>query len=65
MSTVKYKAASRYSFGWTDPRGLFGNNPYGAEGFGEVPIASDHFSRDMTVDQLKAAWLIVFGDPLS
>ena len=24
---LKYKAAGRYSFGWTDPRGIFGSSP--------------------------------------
>lgn len=57
MSTVKYKATERYQFGWSDPRMAH----IGTQGFGEVPMVSDHFSRGMTADQLKAAWLIVFG----
>lgn len=59
--TMKYKAKERYSFGYTDPRGVFGST-LGSSGFGEISMISDHFSRGMTADQLKAAWLIQFGD---
>lgn len=56
--TLKYKATERYSFGWTDPRML---------GFGERfedihVVVVDHFARDMTDEQLKAAWLLAYGN---
>ncbi len=58
MSTMKYKMRDRYDFGWNDPRvmnwaGRFEDLPF---------IVQGHYARDMTSDQLKAAWLLVYGD---
>jgi hypothetical protein len=67
--TLKYKATGRYEMGWTDPRGIFGASRILGfiERFEELPtVVIDHFARDMTDDQLKAAWLLEYGDrPIS
>ena len=59
---MKYKARDRYNFGWNDPRTL-----RFAERFEDIPtIVMGHYSRSMTTDQLKAAWLLEYGDrPIS
>ena len=65
MSTMKYKATGRYHFGYTDPRGVFGSPTAVAYAsrFEELPtVVIGHFARDMTNDQLKAAWLLMYGD---
>ena len=65
MSTMKYKMRDRYSFGYADPRGVFGSATtiaYAAR-FGVLPtVVMGHYARDMTNDQLKAAWVLVYGD---
>jgi len=56
--TVKYKAKDRYTFGWNDPRAVSL-----AGRFEDIRIIFvDHFARDMTNDQLKAAWILAYGD---
>lgn len=62
MSTLKYKMSTRYSFGATDPR-VFN----WSERFEDLrTIVHGHYARDMTNDQLKAAWILVYGDrPIS
>jgi hypothetical protein len=59
---MTYKAKDRYTFGWNDPRAVDL-----AERFEEIRlIFVDHFARDMTNDQLKAAWILAYGDrPIS
>jgi hypothetical protein len=61
-TTMKYKATNRYDFGWTDPRVL-----NWSEKFEDIQtIVINHFARDMTDDQLKASWILVYGDrPIS
>lgn len=55
---VKYKMRDRYDFGWNDPRTL-----RFAEKFEELKIVFvDHYAQKMTTDQLKAAWLLEYGD---
>lgn len=60
--TMTYKASGRYSFGWNDPRML-----RHMQSFEEIPtVVMGHYARDMTNDQLKAAWVLVYGDrPIS
>ena len=65
MSTMKYKASGRYDFGWSDPRSGYG----GTHGYGEirmegVPVDNKHFSTHMSTEQLRAAWLLEYGDRL-
>lgn len=56
--TMKYKATGRYEFGWTDPR-----TTIFVSRFEELKtVVVGHFARDMTNDQLKAAWLLLYGD---
>jgi len=58
MSTMTYKASGRYQFGWTYPRIMAF-----AYRFEDVKIlVVPHFAQDMTDEQLKAAWLLVYGD---
>jgi hypothetical protein len=58
MSTLKYKMSNRYSFGVTDPRIMTF-----ADRFEDVrTIVVDHYAQDMTDEQLKAAWILVYGD---
>lgn len=62
MSTMTYKAKDRYAFGWNDPREMRHANR-----FEDIRIILiDHFACDMTNDQLKAAWILTYGDrPIS
>jgi hypothetical protein len=56
--TVKFKAKNRYSFGATDPRIMTF-----ADRFEDVKtIVYPHYAQDMTDEQLKAAWILVYGD---
>lgn len=58
MSTMTYKAQGRYQFGWNDPRARNFTTC-----FEEIQgMAYPHFASDMTCEQLKAAWLLMFGD---
>ena len=54
---------TRYSFGYTDPRVLL-MNPHSYDGLGDTLMFADpnHFAYAMTTEQLRAAWLIYFGD---
>jgi hypothetical protein len=60
--TVKYKASGRYQFGWNDPREMKWSDK-----FEDLrTVVHGHYARDMTNDQLKAAWILVYGDrPIS
>ena len=62
MSTMTYKAKDRYTFGWNDPRSVSL-----AERFEDIRIVLiEHFACDMTDEQLKAAWILTYGDrPIS
>jgi hypothetical protein len=58
MSTMTYKASGRYQFGWNDPRAQDFT-----EKFEDVKVlVHGHFAQGMTSDQLKAAWILVYGD---
>ena len=60
--TFKYKSTGRYSTGWSDPRA----DSYTARFEDLKTVVVGHFARDMTNDQLKAAWLLMYGDqPIS
>ena len=57
-TTVKYKATGRYNFNWIDPRMMTF-----ADRFEDVKtILHPHYAQDMTDEQLKAAWILVYGD---
>lgn len=43
--------------GWTDSRGLYAE--VRIEG---VPVDDKHFSAALTTEQLRAAWLLEYGD---
>lgn len=60
--TMKYKATGRYDFGWIHPRA----DDYTTR-FEELKtVVVGHFARSMTNDQLRAAWLLMYGDqPIS
>ena len=56
-TTVKYKSTGRYDFGWIDPRMMTF-----ADRFEDVKtIVYLHYAQDMTDEQLKAAWILVYG----
>jgi len=57
-ATMKYKATGRYEFGWSDPRSM----DYTMRFEDIKTTVVGHFARDMTNDQLKAAWLLLYGD---
>lgn len=60
--TLKYKATGRYRSGWTDPRSM----DYTMRFEDLETVVIGHFARSMTNDQLKAAWLLLYGDrPIS
>ena len=56
--TMKYKSTGKYEFGWSDPRAV-----RKAASFKDLVYPLDmHFCVEMTDDQLKAAWLLHYGD---
>lgn len=67
--TVKYKASNRYSFGYTDPRGVWGASSFPITGFKEAKQHLEikpHYAQQMTDEQIRAAWLLLFGsDPIA
>lgn len=66
--TLKFKMAGRYAFGYSDPRILYGSSSSPMWSFSDYAKAQHeaHFASDMTDEQLKAAWLLLFGsDPIS
>lgn len=61
MSTMKYKMSGRYAVGWSDYRGGIGAPPESMFAT-EIPVMKDHFSTHMSTEQLRAAWLLEYGD---
>ena len=60
--TMKYKATGRYAMGWSDPRA----DSYTSRFEDLKTVVVGHFARSMTNDQLRAAWLLTYGDqPIS
>ena len=56
--TMKYKATGRYDFGWSDPRTMAFISR-----FEELKtVVMGHYSREMTNDALRAAWILEYGD---
>jgi hypothetical protein len=56
--TLRYKAKERYQFGWADPK-----EQNWATRFEDLKTTViGHFARSMTNDQLKAAWILEYGD---
>ena len=56
--TMKFKTAGRYDFGWTDPRTMAFISRF--EDLKTVVMG--HYSREMTNDALRAAWILEYGD---
>ena len=66
--TLKYKMAGRYAFGYSDPRVMFGSSSAPMWSFSDYAKTLDasHYSSNMTDEQLRAAWLLLFGsEPIS
>lgn len=66
--TFKYKMTGRYAFGHSDPRILYGSSSTAAWGFSlnAEHMQTEHYATDMTDEQLRSAWLLLFGsDPIS
>jgi len=66
--TFKYKMTGRYAFGYSDPRILYGSSSTAAWGFSPNAehMQTEHYAIDMTDEQLRSAWLLLFGsDPIS
>lgn len=57
MSTLKYKATERYSTGWTDPRGVLGQN-WLLDSVTEDKVKF----KDVPTETLRNLWLAAFGD---
>jgi hypothetical protein len=57
--TLKYKATERYAFGWTDPRGIFGNGGL-IKMDNDTRFAATEF-KDTPTEVLRNLWLIKFG----
>lgn len=58
----------RYAFGHSDPRILYGSSSTAAWGFSlnAEHMQTEHYATDMTDEQLRSAWLLLFGsDPIS
>jgi hypothetical protein len=55
---MTFKTKERYAFGWADPRAFTM-----AVRFEEIAtMVFPHYASDMTDDQLRAAWLLVYGE---
>lgn len=66
--TLKYMASGRYVFGWSDPRVLYGASSSPMCSFSDYAktIHNDHYAHSMTDEQIRSAWLLLFGsDPIS
>ena len=56
-NTLKYKATERYSLGWTDPRGMFGEQGNGyimAIGFGEYSIIDTYPASKFKMEIMRS-----------
>lgn len=66
--TLKYKASGRYVFGYSDPRILYGSSSSPMWSFSDYAktIHNKHYAHAMTDEQIRAAWLLLFGsEPIS
>jgi len=61
--TLKYKATGRYAFGYSDPRILYGSSSSPMWSFSDYAktLDADHYANSMTDEQIRAAWLLLFG----